>query len=76
MSPFGFGRKVDNSSQNRADNHPHKLVPVKEWDTDQGRFGPVVKWGPQNKHVLDYKEQVPPAPCTRFVRRIHCGLRI
>src|SRR6516165_1232396 len=59
---FSLGREVNDRSQDRADDDPEKLIPVKERHARQCRLRLVVEGRPQHRDELDDEQQIPPAP--------------
>jgi hypothetical protein len=68
--------QINDRVQDRADDDPQELVPVKERNADERRLDLVVEGRPENRDELHEKEQIPPAPaaaslCLRVVHLIH-----
>src|SRR5689334_9279879 len=57
-----LGGEVDDRGQDRADDHPKKLIPVEERHAAKGRLYLVVEGRPDDRGELDDEQQVPPAP--------------
>src|SRR5215468_9064916 len=59
---FSLGREVNDRCQDRADDHPEKLIPVEERHARKRRLRAVVERRPKHRDELDDEEQIPPAP--------------
>src|SRR5262245_33328075 len=44
-----LGREIDDRSQDRSDDHPQELIPIKERNARPGRFDRVVEGGPKHR---------------------------
>src|SRR5205085_4292847 len=57
-----LGRKVDDRGQDRSDDDPQELIPIKERNARPGRLDRVVEGWPEHRDELDRKQQIPPTP--------------
>src|SRR6185312_12936908 len=57
-----LGGEVDKRGQDRADDDPGQLIPIKERQAAQCRLHRVVEGRPNHRDELDDEQQVPPAP--------------
>ena len=60
--PLILGRKIDDRGQDRSDDDPQELVPIKERNAGPRRLDRVVEGWPEHRDELDHKQQIPPAP--------------
>src|SRR6266581_463235 len=57
-----LGRKVDDRGQDRSDDDPQELIPIKERNAGPRWLDRVVEGWPEHRDELDRKQQIPPAP--------------
>lgn len=60
MKAVSGGQEVYQSGNDRCENNPDHLIPVKERNTEQGRLFEVVKRGDQQKNERDNEEEQEP----------------